>query len=239
MKDYISNRELEELGNGLVSRYNEWSGIKHAPKCIDIVGIADFLGLKVVFEHIAEEEPDKIGFLSDGLTPLKILRNGQIVSFLFPLGTIVLDEVLRTDAESGRCRFTIAHEIAHHVICRHNPAPQFHQTYDTERNYSAEELKRHLSAEEVQADRLAAVILMPEGTVKKALLDFHKGIPVSVYGDNVIPGEDKKTIHKMAACLGVSYTALLIRLKELRLLDYRPLHEYVDARLRGGTPPWL
>ena len=91
----------------------------------------------------------------------------------------------------------------------------------------------------MQADRLAAVILMPEGTVKKALLDFHKGTPVSVYGDNVIPGEDKKTIHKMAACLGVSYTALLIRLKELRLLDYRPLPEYVDARLRGGTPPWL
>ena len=75
--------------------------------------------------------------------------------------------------------------------------------------------------------------------MKKVLLDFHKGTPVSVYGDNVIPGEDKKTIHKMAACLGVSYTALLIRLKELRLLDYRPLHEYVDARLRGGTPPWL
>ena len=239
MKDYISNRELEELGNGLVSGFIKWSGMTQAPKCIDIVGIANFLGLKVVFEHFAEEEPDKIGFLSDGKTPLKILRNGEVVSFCFPLGTIVLDSVLRADRESGRCRFTIAHEIAHYVICRHNPVPQFHRIYDSERNYSAEEMKRRLTAEEAQADRLAAVILMPEGTVKKALLDFHGGIPISMYGDTVIHGEDKKTIHKMAGSLGVSYTALLIRLKELRLLDYRPISEYVDTTLRGGVLPWL
>lgn len=239
MKNYISNRELEELGSGLVSRFVEWSGMTHAPKCIDILGVAQFLGLTVTFEHIAEEEPDKIGFLSDGRTPLKIRRNGTVISFLFPLGTIVLDAVLLTDAESGRCRFTIAHEIAHHVICRHNPVPQFHRTYDSERNYSAEEMKRHLSAEEMQADRLAAVILMPEDSVRQALLDCNEGYPVTVYGDNVIRGDDRLTIRRMAGCLGVSYTALLIRLKELRLLDYRPLSEYVDTTLRGGTLPWL
>ena len=239
MKDYISNRELEELGNGLVASFFEWAGWIEAPKCVDIIGVAGFLGLDVVFEHFAEEEPDKIGFLSDGRTPLKIRRNGRVVSFLFPLGTIVLDAVLRTDAEIGRCRFTIAHEIAHHVICRHNPAPQFHQIYDTERDYSPEEMKRHLSAEEAQADRLAAVILMPEKTVMQALLDYHGGIPVTVYGDNVIHGDDKKAIRQMAACMGVSYTALLIRLKELKLLDYRPLSEYVDTTLRGGALPWV
>ena len=238
MKDYISNRELEELGNGLVSSFIEWSGMKQAPKCIDIVGVAQFLGLNVVYEHFAEEEPDKIGFLSDGRTPLRIRRNGQVVPFLFPLGTIVLDPVLRADAESGRCRFTIAHEIAHYVICRHNPVPQFHQIYESERSYSSEELKQHLTAEEAQADRLAAVILMPEASVRRALSYYHRGCQISVYGQNVIHGDDKKTIRKMAGCLGVSYTALLIRLKELHLMDYRPLSEYVDTTLRGGVLPW-
>ena len=238
MKDYISNRELEELGEGLISRFAEWSGMTQAPKCVDIVGIAEYLGLKVVFEHIAEEEPDKIGFLSDGRTPLMVRRTEGIVSFLFPLGTIVLDAVLRTDAESGRRRFTIAHEIAHYVICRHNPVPQFHWIYDAEREYSAEEMKRHMSVTEMQADRLAAVILMPGETVKRALLEFHGGIPVSVYGENVIHRDDKNTIHRMASYLGVSYTVLLIRLKELFFLDYRPLSEYVDTTLRGGTLPW-
>ena len=239
MKNYISNRELEELGNALVSRFFEWSGHVEAPKCVDIIGVAKFLGLNVVFEHFAEEEPDKIGYLSDGRTPLKIRRDGRIVSFLFPLGTIVLDAILRTDMEKGRCRFTIAHEIAHHVICKHNPVPQFHQIYDAERNYTPEEMKRHLTAEEAQADRLAAVILMPEQTVMQTLLEYHGGIPVTVYGENVIQGDDKMTIHQMADCMGVSYTALLIRLKELKLLDYRPLSEYVDTTLRGGALPWL
>ena len=239
MKNYISNRELEELGNGLVARFFEWSGLRQTPRFVDIIGVAEFLGLNVVFEHFAEEEPDKIGFLSDGRTPLKIRRNGAVVSFLFPLGTIVLDEVLRTDAESGRCRFTIAHEIAHHVICRHNPVPQFHQIYDTERNYSPDEMRRHLTAEEAQADRLAAVILMPGDTVKLTLLDFHGGLPVTVYGENVIHGDDKKVIHQMAASMGVSYTALFIRLKELGLMEYHPLSEYVDDTLRGGVLPWL
>lgn len=238
MKDYIPNRELEELGNGLVSSFIKWSGMRHAPKCIDIVGVAEYLGLNVVYEHFAEDEPDKIGFLSDGKTPLKVRRNGKVVSFPFPLGTIVLDTVLRADAESGRRRFTIAHEIAHYVICKHNPVPQFHQIYDTTRNYTAEEMKRHLNVEEMQADRLAAVILMPEATVKKALLDFHRGYPVAVYGQNIINGDDRKTIHRMAGCLGVSFTALFIRLKELGLLDYRPVTEYVDTTLRGGALPW-
>ena len=239
MKDYIPNRELEELGNGLVSSFIKWSGMRHAPKCIDIVGVAEFLGLNVVYEHFAEDEPDKIGFLSDGKTPLKVRRNGKVVSFPFPLGTIVLDTVLRADAESGRRRFTIAHEIAHYVICKHNPVPQFHQIYDTTRNYTAEEMKRHLTVEGMQADRLAAVILMPEATVKKALLDFHRGYPVAVYGQNIIQGDDRKTIHRMAGCLGVSFTALFIRLKELGLLDYRPISEDVDTALRGGALPWV
>ena len=78
MKDYIPNRELEELGNGLVSSFIKWSRMSHAPKCIDIVGVAEFLGLNVVYEHFAEDEPDKIGFLSDGKTPLKVRRNGKV-----------------------------------------------------------------------------------------------------------------------------------------------------------------
>lgn len=217
----------------------KWSRMSHAPKCIDIVGVAEFLGLNVVYEHFAEDEPDKIGFLSDGKTPLKVRRNGKVVSFPFPLGTIVLDTVLRADAESGQRRFTIAHEIAHYVICRHNPVPQFHQIYDTTRNYTAEEMKRHLTVEEMQADRLAAVILMPEATVKKVLLDFHRGYPVAVYGQNIIQVDDRKTIHRMAGCLGVSFTALFIRLRELGLLDYRPVSEYVDTTLRGGALPWV
>ena len=52
MSSYISNRELDELGNGLVRRYLERSGMQGAERCIDIEGLANFLGLTVVYEQL-------------------------------------------------------------------------------------------------------------------------------------------------------------------------------------------
>ena len=97
MNSYISNRELDELGNALVRRYLERSGVQGAERCIDIVGLANFLGLNVTYEIFAERDMDKIGFLADGQTPLMINRNGRIIPFLFPLVTIVLDSFLLQD----------------------------------------------------------------------------------------------------------------------------------------------
>ena len=235
MSNIISNRELEELGEGLIRHYLEQARVHMAARCIDIEGLANYLGLTVVFEVFAEEDRDKVGFLSDGITPLKIRRNGSIVSFRFPLGTIVLDTFLRQDRESGRRRFTIAHEIAHHVIDRHNPVPQFHRIYDSEHGYTLEELKAHMTMTENRADRLAAVILMPSFTVDRALKDFNKGRRIKVYGQNVYAGKERRIISRMAAQVGVSFSAMQIRLRELDLLEYHPLDEYVEKNLLGES----
>lgn len=88
---------------------------------MDIEGLANSLGLTVRYEQFAEDDYDKIGFLADGQTPLKIRKSGRTVSFLFPLGTIVVDSSLRKETESGKCRFMIAHEVSHYIIGRHNP----------------------------------------------------------------------------------------------------------------------
>lgn len=233
MNSYISNRELEELGEGLIRHYLECSHVYKAIKCIDIEGLANFLGLTVVYRSFAEEDHDKIGFLSDGKTMLKIWDNQKIVSFLFPFGTIVLDTVLHQDRESGRCRFTIAHEIAHYVISRHNPAPQFHRIYDPERDYTLKELAARMNVAENQADRLAAIFLMPPFTVDQALTDFNHGSRIKVYGQNVYAAEERKAIGKMAAQIGVSFSALQIRLRELGLLEYHPLDEYITQDFLG------
>ena len=234
MSTYISNRELEELGEGLTRHYLENAHVQMAARCIDIEGLANYLGMTVVFETFAEEDRDKVGFLADGRTPLKIRRKGSIVSFCFPLGTIVLDSFLRQDKESGRCRFTIAHEIAHSVIEKHNPVPQFHRIYDSEHGYTFQELKAQLTMTENQADRLAAVILMSQFTVDQALRDFNKGRRVKVYGQNVYANEERRIISRMAAQVGVSFSAMQIRLRELDLLEYHPLDEYVEKNLLGG-----
>ena len=233
MNSLISNRELDELGDGLVRHYLAHSGMQATARCIDIEGLANFLGLTVTYETFAEKDFDKIGFLSDGKTPLLVRRGGRVVSFLFPLGTIVLDVSLHADKESGRCRFTIAHEIAHFMIDQHRPAAQYHRTFDAEKKYSVAEMNELFNIVENQADRLAAAILMPRFTVDRALDDFYKGKRIPVYGQNVIAPKEDKAISRMAAQIGVSYSAMLIRLRQFGLLDYHPVDEYFEKALHG------
>lgn len=135
---------------------------------------------------------------------------------------------------AARCRFTIAHEIAHSVIEKHNPVPQFHRIYDSEHGYTFQELKAQLTMTENQADQLAAVILMPQFTVDQALRDFNKGRRIKVYGKNVYANEERRIISRMAAQVGVFFSAMQIRLRELGFLEYHPLDEYVEKNLLGG-----
>ena len=231
MRKCIPNRELDELGDGLVRSFLKKSGIRRLPKCVDIEGLANSMGLTVIFEEFAEDDYDKIGFLADGKTPLKIKRAGKIVSFLFPLGTIVVDISLRRESESGRRRFTIAHEVAHFILNRHNPAPQYQRAFDADRCYTAEELKRQFNLVETQADKLAASILMPYFIVDIALKEHNNGNKLKIYGDYVLTPEDHIIVEKMAAQIGVSYTALLIRLKQFAMLSYRPITEYIESNI--------
>ena len=228
MKQYISNKEIDELGKGIVISYQKKFVNGQLPDCVDIEGIANSLGLKVLYESNAEEDLRKIGFLADGRTPLKVVRNGKVVSFCFPLGTIVLDSVLHRDNESGKCRFTIAHEVAHHILDLHNPQPVFKRQWDAEYSYSQCELKEQFNMQESQADKLAAAILMPDFIVKRALNKEGAAGKICVYGDDVVSKESRMLLHRIADRIGVSYTALMIRLRQFDLLDYRPLCEYTD-----------
>ena len=49
MKQYIPNRELDELGTGVVLTYMKKSGTAGLPRCVDIEGIANSMGLNVVY----------------------------------------------------------------------------------------------------------------------------------------------------------------------------------------------
>lgn len=74
MRSYISYCELEELGETIVKAYLRKTNCCNA-LCVDIDGlVTDYLGVNVVYENIAEDDPNKIGFLSNGKRPLWVLR---------------------------------------------------------------------------------------------------------------------------------------------------------------------
>lgn len=233
MNTLVTNAEIEEVGESLILKYT--SGLKHPPMCIDIEGfITDFLHLPLVYADIAEEDRDKIGFVSDGKYPLKIWRDHRVECVVYPKGTVVIDRFLLQPDKSGQRRFTLAHEAAHILFERMSPTaigPCFNRLYDRERTYSIEELRQHLTLCEAQTDRMASVLLMPQFLMRKVMKKFCGEQPIFLYGNAVLRSEDKLTIQNMANCVGVTFTAFLIRLKELNLMERRGMSEYIEREM--------
>lgn len=218
MSIYMSRAELEEISEGLITAYaNKFSN--RVIQSIDIEHfITEFLMLRIEYASFAEDDAGRIGFLADGATPLLVHQDGKIIPFVFPKDTIVLDKFLLAEKEQGRRRFTMAHEASHHILSKMYAMPsegRFHAEYDSERSYSKEELAQMFASVEWQADTMGASLLMPRRIIENALAKYNQSNPIKVYGDNTITSKDKAVIRRMAAYIGVSYTALVIRLRDI------------------------
>ena len=111
---------------------------------------------------------------------------------------------------------------------------RFHAEYDSERSYSKEELAQMFASVEWQADTMGASLLMPRRIIENALAKYNQSNPIKVYGDNTITSKDKAVIRRMAAYIGVSYTALVIRLRDMGLFEYHNILEYISNELNLG-----
>lgn len=237
MSIYMSRAELEEISEGLITAYaNKYSN--RVIQSVDIEHfITEFLNLRIEYTSFAEDDAGRIGFLADGETPLLIHQDGKIIPFVFPKDTIVLDKFLLAEKEQGRRRFTMAHEASHHILSKMYSMPSeglFHTEYDSERSYSREELTQMFASVEWQADTMGASLLMPKRVIENALAKYNHSNPIKIYGDNTITSRDKSVIRRMAAYIGVSYTALYIRLKDMGLFEYHNILEYISNELNLG-----
>ena len=238
MTTLTSYQELDALGEGLAYGYMKKLKMLRSA-ALDIEGfVTDYLGLTIVYENFAEEDKTKIGFLSDGKTPLKVFRNNDPAAVVFPVKTVVIDRFLQRNSESARRRFTIAHEAAHYILNMHVPMQMeacYKSEYDSELNYSFEDQSRIFSLNESFADRLGAAVLMPLFLVKKMLKRHNNGNKVICYDGGVFSQSQKVAIQKIANDLGVSYSALINRLRELEKLEMHPIDEYITEKLGLGV----
>ena len=168
----FSYEELDELGEGLIRQYLG----KEAERtcCVDIEGfVTDFLKLPLLYRSFAEEDSDKIGFIADGVTPLRVYEGGTVVRRVYPRGTIVIERCLRREHESGRRRFTISHECAHYIMDRAVPSAAFHREFDIERIYSQEDFKNLFSFHETLIDRMGAALLIERPKKERFMANFY------------------------------------------------------------------
>lgn len=102
----------------------------------------------------------------------------------------------------GRMRFSLAHELGHYLLHRDtssvfiDEAPLF---------YRDERSKEGTDPLEVEANAFAAELLMPEDVLRKEI------------GANPFSAEDEERIRELAARYGVSSSAMINRLKKLKL----------------------
>ena len=235
MTNYISQAEAEELCETMLRLYLGRN--TPASDRIDIDGfVRGYLKCRILYETFAEDDPDKIGFAGDGKTPLQIKKDGKTISAVFPFQTIVLERLLLTPEESTHRRFTLAHEAGHVIAMRLNPdsAACFHHAHDLEREYTLPELRERYSISEWQANTIAASLLMPVPVMRKTLRKFNGGKRLPVYGETVFHPREKVILQKMAASLGVSFTALVIRLRGLGMLNHHSLCDYIEQELHFG-----
>lgn len=123
-------------------------------------------------------------------------------------GVLVVDKGVPTvivNASEGpyRQKFTIAHELGHFYM--HKPTG-IHVDKKSAWAYRNESSKLGTDMIEVEANQFAAEILMPEEVIG----GYQKKHKITDFDDSMIEG--------LAKYLGVSFTAMTIRLTSLRLL---------------------
>ena len=89
------------------------------------------------------------------------------------------------------------------------------------------------SINEACANRLGAALLMPESRMDRVLKKYNDGNRLLCYG-GVFPQRERLIIQKMANALGVSMTAMINRLRELKLLECQPIEQYIREELCFG-----
>ncbi len=196
--------------------------------------VTDYLGTRILYEDFAVNVPGRGGFISDGIEPLPVLRDGMRQHVIFPENVIVIDSSLTNPDEQAKLRFTIAHEAAHFIMNKHvsgDFTAAFHTEFTEGEFYTPDMLKEMLTITETITNRAAACLLMPGFIVDRALKTYNAGNKVTIYSGStiVIPSPSKTIIQRMADSMGVSYSACYYRLKELSALNKRPLEEYASA----------
>ncbi len=148
----------------------------------------------------------------------------------------MIDRHLLRVGESGRRRFTLAHEAGHFLLSRMNyPKKEKRcQEQTPDCNCPPGEAARKFGMTEENADQLAAGLLMPRVLVNQALEVWNDGKPLLVYGETVIPYDTRMKLRGMAYRLGVSQSALFLRLRKLELLEQKELVEYIRNDLQLG-----
>lgn len=216
---YLRSDEINKMAKEIIDKYKKYIGVDWELFKVEPLKLAEMLGCKVRFVDFGNES-DILGFTAFNEISITI-SDVNLVELTLELNdkSVVINEALKRGCE-GRLNFTIAHELAHHVInevCDANYSVKFRQLPHFERTLN----RYSLDYDEHLANQLAAALLMPEDFVNAVFAKLFDCERV----ERIHSILDKVKFSKfcaMAALFGVSKEALAIRLQKKGMLgEYR------------------
>ena len=183
----------------------------------------ELLGLDVQY-HVLSVSGNVLGLTAKNSYRIRVFDHGPSGEFcVLKKNGIFIDRYLRDDPSMyGRCHFTLAHELSHHILWMLFPSA-VSPTTPNPIHYSLAESSVD-DPEERNTNALASAILMPQQLIKRKMREHGFGAKIR-YVNRVCDPWGYRQFSEIAATLGVSKQALCIRMKSLGLLEREYLRD--------------
>ena len=219
----LSYEMIDELADQILTDY---FGTPRFPlKKIDVDAFAkNYLKLDVAYDQLCYggEIIYAVTAYKDSVVGLP--KESPVVFKKVEKDTILLDNALNAPRLAPQRAFTMAHECGHHAIAM--LAPDTIKSHDFRSDYvTRDEINEYWR--EWQANTFASALLMPRYLVESMMLISQHPEKFVIYDDKNVLEDERAEIRKLANMLGVSYTALLYRLKKLNLVERYSYQDYI------------
>ena len=239
---YLSRWDIEQIGIRVTEAYQKLPAVEGPPFLrVDIELLtARVLGLKVEAHHLSRDR-ETLGVTSFCEIGVEVFDSGDGTEQFAELDgrTIFIErDLLKEDAVIGRKNFTIAHESSHHILKMLYPRDYgLRYRRGGLLRYRLESGGAASDWEAWQANALASAILLPADCVRNSMLKFGLGDRMKRLNRVFSPREYER-FAEMAAYMGVSKTALAIRMTQLGLLEQNYLgrpYDLVNITMEEGA----
>ncbi len=223
----LSRRDLEKISRKFLLPYLR---LYDSPlECIDPTDFAEKMcGIRFEFTDTTDIRFTRplLGITSPGKVEVNFHNKDHSVHAIQLDGkTAFIDQKLAEEGNTGRLNFTKMHEVAHQLLIFMYP-----EEYDFKRQpvlcrFADERCSRPITDwPEWQTNVLASCLLLPRELVLKQMQQFGLGDKIRML-NRVFAAREYEQFSQMADALGVSKTALSIRMVQLGLIGRNDFYD--------------
>lgn len=222
----LTNHEIECIGQRVYRAYCALPQFETEPvtRVEPEVLAQDLLGLRVEY-HLLSISGAILGLTARNKYRITVYDDGpQGQPCLLRKNTIFVDRILNETPElRGRHNFTLTHETSHHILWMLYPAKAEGKRAERRIHYCLAD-QEGIDREEQCTNALTSAILMPPQLLVSRMAEYGLGTQIKML-NRISDKTGYQKFSEMAVSLGVSKTALCIRMKKLGLIEKEYLRD--------------